>query len=102
MITIERDPLEVVRALKAEDGMDIWLCGGANLAGQLLPEIDELHVKINPVVFGDGTRLVETDFSPMVLSLRSVRTLAGDVLLATYRVSAATPDTSSPTEPERN
>jgi dihydrofolate reductase len=41
------NPLELSRALKREKGKDIWLCGGARLAGSLLPEIDELILKIN-------------------------------------------------------
>lgn len=45
-VRIETDPVETVRTLKQEDGgLGIWLCGGADLAGQLLPEIDELIVK---------------------------------------------------------
>lgn len=49
------DALGLVRGLKAEDGkLDIWLCGGGTLAGELLPEIDELIVKSYPVAAGDG------------------------------------------------
>ncbi|MFD0574702.1 dihydrofolate reductase family protein [Kitasatospora gansuensis] len=48
-ITAE-DPAVVVRKLKQEDGLGIWLCGGADLAGQLLPEIDELIIKQYPIV----------------------------------------------------
>jgi dihydrofolate reductase len=51
------DPLELVRRLKEEDGRDIWLCGGSMLAGALSGEIDELILKINPVVFGRGIPL---------------------------------------------
>ncbi|MDJ0110653.1 dihydrofolate reductase family protein, partial [Rhodococcus erythropolis] len=50
-VTIVRtDPRAVVRSLKEEEGQDIWLCGGGTLAGELLPEIDELIVKRYPVV----------------------------------------------------
>ncbi|MBB2909075.1 dihydrofolate reductase [Streptosporangium becharense] len=48
------DPVALVRRLKQEDGMDIWLGGGGKLAGTLLPEIDELIVKSYPVVAGAG------------------------------------------------
>lgn len=42
----EIDPgLTLTRGLKAEPGADIWLCGGAALAGQLLGEIDELVLR---------------------------------------------------------
>ncbi|NED98266.1 dihydrofolate reductase [Phytoactinopolyspora alkaliphila] len=51
------DPVAKVRELKQESGLDIWLCGGSELAGVLRPEIDELHVKIYPVVAGAGMSL---------------------------------------------
>lgn len=34
--------------------LDIWLCGGGALAGQVAEEIDEFRLKVNPVLFGDG------------------------------------------------
>ncbi|MFK5583952.1 dihydrofolate reductase family protein [Serinicoccus sp. LYQ131] len=38
-ITLTDDPLALVRGLKQEDGLDVWLCGGGDLAGALLPEM---------------------------------------------------------------
>ena len=49
--------LVTVRELKQQEGLAIYLCGGGNLAGELLPEIDRLILKRNPVVLGDGVRL---------------------------------------------
>ena len=55
---ISGDPVALVRRLKAEDtDRDIWLCGGGDLATQLLGEIDELLIKLNPVVLGQGVPL---------------------------------------------
>lgn len=50
-------PVDVVTELKAEDGAGIWLCGGGDLAGQLVDEIDRLVLKVNPIVLGGGTPL---------------------------------------------
>lgn len=56
-IELTDDPLTTVRALKAEDGLDIYLAGGGDLAGQLIDEIDELVIKRNPMAFGTGIPL---------------------------------------------
>ena len=54
---VNTDPAARIRELKAEDGLDIWLCGGGTLAGVLRDEIDELHLKVYPVVLGKGVPL---------------------------------------------
>jgi dihydrofolate reductase len=64
------DAADVVRDLKRQDGMDIWLCGGGALAGQLLGEIDELVLKRYPLVLGSGVPLFAgpcelTGFAPV-------------------------------------
>ena len=56
-MTFTADALATVRELKRREGLAIYLCGGGNLAGELLPEIDRLILKRNPVVLGDGIRL---------------------------------------------
>lgn len=61
----DRDPVEVVRALKAESGKGIWLCGGGALAATLRDEIDRLALKRNPVLFGGGIPLfAEGGYAP--------------------------------------
>ncbi|MEV0650653.1 dihydrofolate reductase family protein [Phytomonospora sp. NPDC050363] len=56
---IDGDPLEAVRELKSRDGGGIWLAGGARLAGSLYPEIDEIIVKVYPLVLGAGKPMFE-------------------------------------------
>lgn len=51
------DPVAVVRALKAQDGASIWLCGGGALAATLADEIDRLILKRQPLLFGSGIPL---------------------------------------------
>ncbi|MFJ9039514.1 dihydrofolate reductase family protein [Streptomyces sp. NPDC102406] len=53
---IRDDVVGKVRELKAEsgNGSGIWLCGGAQVAGLLADEIDELVIKTYPVVLGAG------------------------------------------------
>ncbi|MEU4212202.1 dihydrofolate reductase family protein [Streptomyces sp. NPDC026206] len=78
------DPAVLVRKLKREDGLGIWLCGGADLAGQLLPEIDELIIKQYPVVAGTGIPLFRADFSPRAFRLTDSRVFEGGNLVLTY------------------
>jgi dihydrofolate reductase len=54
---ISSDPLGRIQKLKHEQGKGIWLCGG-QLAHLLLPEIDELVLKLYPIVTGSGVPLV--------------------------------------------
>ncbi|MFE3443776.1 dihydrofolate reductase family protein [Nocardia sp. NPDC059180] len=63
---ISADPLAKVRELKRDKGLGIWLCGGGELAQVLLPEIDQIFLKLYPIVlgrgrslFGDGPKLPE-------------------------------------------
>lgn len=56
-------PLDVeqVQRLKQEAETDIYLCGGGQLAGWLLSNklLDEVKIKLNPVIIGAGTKLFE-------------------------------------------
>lgn len=53
-----------MRELKQEAGKAIWLCGGSELASTLFAAglIDQMIVKLNPVLFGSGVPL----FAPVV------------------------------------
>ncbi|WP_280265279.1 dihydrofolate reductase family protein [Nocardia wallacei] len=54
---VSGDPLARVRELKRENGLGIWLCGGGELAQALLPEIDQVFLKLYPIVLGRGRPL---------------------------------------------
>lgn len=58
-VRVTADPVGEVARMKAADGGPIWLCGGSRLAGTLLDAglLDELVVKHNPVLLGDGIPL---------------------------------------------
>ncbi|GID91172.1 dihydrofolate reductase family protein [Amorphoplanes digitatis] len=81
------DPRTVVDKLKQEPGMDIWLAGGGNLAGRLLPAVDELVIKLNPVVAGSGIRLAETGFDPHQFALLETTQLTSGVMVLRYSAS---------------
>jgi dihydrofolate reductase len=56
---VSEDITGFVKELKGEEGKGIYLCGGARLAASLFREglIEEVIVKLNPVVFGSGIPL---------------------------------------------
>ncbi|MEV0106170.1 dihydrofolate reductase family protein [Nocardia sp. NPDC050799] len=57
---IGADPVAAVAGLKRERGLGIWLCGGGELARALLPEIDQVFLKLYPIVLGRGRPLFGT------------------------------------------
>ncbi|MGI5242077.1 dihydrofolate reductase family protein [Dactylosporangium sp. CA-139066] len=78
------DPVGLVRRLKKEDGLGIWLCGGGQLAGALLPEIDELVIKQYPIVAGAGIPMLAGAFRPTPFTLTGSRTFASGAAVLTY------------------
>ncbi|MDI9899917.1 dihydrofolate reductase family protein [Rhodococcus sp. IEGM 1409] len=73
---VRTDPLALVRSLKEEEGQDIWLCGGGTLAGELLPEIDELVIKRYPVVAGAGIPMIRGNFEPTLFTPTAAESLS--------------------------
>ncbi|WP_341721352.1 dihydrofolate reductase family protein [Micromonospora sp. FIMYZ51] len=87
---VSGDPVAFVRELKRRPGRDIWLCGGGQLAGQLLPEVDELLIKVNPVVVGSGVPLATRDFAPRRFTLLETTAVGAGVVLLHYRIGTET------------
>ena len=85
MTVVHEDPVRLVRELKRQPGRDIWLCGGADLAAQLVDEIDEYHLKVNPVLIGAGIPLLARATPPLQLELNGTRVLSAGVQLNIYR-----------------
>ncbi|AZQ75171.1 dihydrofolate reductase [Streptomyces luteoverticillatus] len=82
---ITEDVPGAIRKLKAEDGeLGIWLCGGSQIAGELLDEIDELVIKTYPQVYGSGMPMFGSDFAVTDFALESVRTFDNGALVRTY------------------
>jgi dihydrofolate reductase len=77
-------PVDLVRRLKEESGMDIWLCGGAKLAAALFAEIDEFILKINPVLIGSGIPLFDGAAGTLPAALLEHKVYANGFVLARY------------------
>lgn len=52
-------PCAFVEDIKRNSGGNIWICGGADIAGQLMSGglIDIFHISVIPVILGGGVRL---------------------------------------------
>ncbi|MCX2183466.1 dihydrofolate reductase family protein [Streptomyces sp. SKN60] len=74
-----------VRELKAEDGpLDIWLCGGGQVARQLVDEVDELVIKSYPQIYGSGMPLFGAEFAVHDYVLENVRSFGNGVVVRWY------------------
>lgn len=80
--------LDLVKKLKSEPGKGIYLCGGTNLATLLFAKnlIDEVILKVNPVLFGSGLPLFSGIGRNIELKLTSSRIYDNGVLLLRYDV----------------
>jgi dihydrofolate reductase len=83
---VSGDAVEFVRRLKAEAGKAIWLCGGADLAAALFPEVDEIILKVDPVLLGSGIPLFAGALRQTALELVASRVYENGFVLLRYRV----------------
>jgi dihydrofolate reductase len=86
---VSRDAVALVRRLKAEDGKDICLMGGGDLARSLFEAdlIDEVGFNIHPVLLGDGIPAFHRMTRQINLELLSSRAFKNGCVLVTYRVT---------------
>lgn len=77
-----------VHKLKSQEGKAIWLCGGGELAGKLLDAqlIDELIVKLNPVIFGEGIRLFGASKTKINLNLTDCKSYENGLVRLSYQI----------------
>ncbi|MEV4196886.1 dihydrofolate reductase family protein [Micromonospora globbae] len=88
---VSGDPVAKVRELKQQDGKDLWLVGGGELAGALYPEIDQLIVKLAPLTIGTGIPLFGRSavFDPRSWELTDHTVLGSGALFLTYTRTSA-------------
>ena len=82
-------PAGLVTELKAQAGKPIYLCGGSQLAAALFAQglIDELILKVNPVLLGGGGMSLTTALPQHVpLRLTGDKRYQSGVVLLTYDV----------------
>ena len=88
-VTITRtDAADFVRDLKRQDGKDICLMGGGELAQPLFEAglIDEIGFNIHPVLLGSGVPLFHPMNCQIDLELRECKAFKNGCVYVTYRV----------------
>lgn len=83
---VKGDAAAKVRELKEESGKDIWLCGGGELATQLFPLIDELILKVNPILIGAGIPLFGREVETTALEVADSKSYSNGFRMVRYRV----------------
>ena len=80
--------ISIIQKLKAEEGTDIYLCGGGVFAGWLLDHrlIDVLKIKLNPFIQGDGITLFGNSQNQYALNLMDQVTYPEGLQILTYDV----------------
>ena len=82
------DPREVVAALKAKRGRDIWLFGGGSLFRSLLDAglVDTVEPAVIPVLLGSGVPLLPPGAATTLLLADQKRLPASGILALAYSV----------------
>ena len=89
-VSLIRDGVEeFVQGLKQQAGKAIWLCGGGALAGNLMQVglIDQLIIKLNPVLFGSGIPLFSGNIDMTPLKLTDTRIFGSGQAILFYELS---------------
>ncbi|MDW7691446.1 dihydrofolate reductase family protein [Flammeovirgaceae bacterium SG7u.111] len=80
--------LKIIKDLKAEGGSPIYLCGGGEFAGWLLENqlIDQLKVKLNPLLIGEGIPLFGSSKKQYKLELLEGQAYENGLQILTYEI----------------
>ena len=95
--TVHIEPLSIdrVKAIRDQSPSDVYLCGGGAFAGWLLDHqlVDQLKIKLNPIVIGDGIRLFGASVAPVNWKLVERQSFPDGVQILTYDVLREIKDT---------
>lgn len=88
VVLVRTDAAEFVRDLKEQDGKEIFLMGGGELAKSLFEAdlIDEIGFKIHPVLLGTGIPLFHPMSRQIDLELQECRPFKNGCVYVTYKV----------------
>jgi dihydrofolate reductase len=90
-VHIEKKSLDRVREIKKSAQSDIYLCGGGEFAGWLLDHglIDQLKLKLNPIILGNGIRLFGKSTTKATWNLKEAETYDEGLKILTYDLGSS-------------
>lgn len=85
---IKNNEITFIQDLKMKEHGKLWLCGGGKLAGSLIQHklIDQLVLKVNPVMIGTGIPLFGSVKPSLNLELVDMKQYSNGVLKSTYNI----------------
>ena len=88
VIVANEDVIPFARRLRAEEGKDIWLVGGAELVAAFLDagQVDEFILHVIPTMIGEGIPLVAPRHRNLRLKLLGVKKFPDGVVRQHYAV----------------
>ncbi|WP_375561532.1 dihydrofolate reductase family protein [Bernardetia sp. OM2101] len=80
--------LSEIEKIQAQQGTDIYLCGGGRFAGWLLEnkKIDILKIKLNPILLGKGIKIFGNSQKSYQLELLQTESYEKGMQILTYKI----------------
>lgn len=87
-VHIEKKSIDRVKEIKRSAQTDIYLCGGGEFAGWLLDNglIDQLKLKLNPIILGNGIRLFGHSNTKAKWKLKETESFEDGLNILTYDI----------------
>jgi dihydrofolate reductase len=87
-VRIEKKSIERIKEIKEDSKTDIYLCGGGQFAGWLLDNglIDQLKLKLNPIILGNGISLFGNSKTSLVGNLIQKESFDHGLQILTYKL----------------
>jgi dihydrofolate reductase len=91
VVFTNQPPKSFVDSLREQNGKNIWLMGGGELARDFLKEnlVDEIHLGLVPVLLGEGLPLFPPGFPQRDLALIESKTYGEGLISLKYAVTPA-------------
>ncbi|MEQ9264446.1 MAG: dihydrofolate reductase family protein [Balneolaceae bacterium] len=87
-VHIEKATIQRIEEIRQQSETDIYLCGGGKFAGWLLDNgmVDQLKLKINPIILGGGTKLFGSSKTALKWILKDSQTYDQGLQIVTYEL----------------